>query len=140
MGIARSRARRVLRSFLVCPFMLNLALWTGDAAADPLTAPARVLDGATIEVAGVIVKLSGVTAPTRTEICTRSIGAGTHALPWLARVPYPCGYEAVNALQKLIGDRVVICHPQGYDGQGHVVAWCSTGDIPDIAAALARGK
>jgi endonuclease YncB( thermonuclease family) len=137
MRIARGLARSGSRLFMFFPFVLALFLSLGTAAAEPLTGRAHVVDGATLDIAGVMIRLAGVDAPARTEICTRPVGAGPQALPWLAAAPYPCGYERAQALEKLLGNRTVTCTPRGRDARNRVVATCSAGDIPDIGAALA---
>jgi len=90
-------------------------------AAEPIYGRARVIDGDTLEVAGVRVRLEGVAAPELSE-------AGGDA----ARV----------FLERLVEGRVVVCAPTGRRSRGRRVAVCRLDgrDLGEmvIAAGLAR--
>ena len=119
--------------------MLALLLSAAAAVADPLVGTARVIDGATLVIEGVIVRLAGVDAPPMMTICTRSVDGRPQALPDLRdAVSYPCGQEAADRLQAIVGDEILICRQQGSDNRGHVLVRCSTPVVPDIGAALTK--
>ena len=117
--------------------MLALLLSAAAAAADSLAGTARVIDGATLVIEGVLVRLAGVDAPPITTICTRSIDGGPQALPDLRdAVSYPCGQEAADRLRAIVSDEILICRRQGSDDRGRILVRCSTPAVPDIGAAL----
>jgi endonuclease YncB( thermonuclease family) len=95
---------------LLCP---GMAL-AGEAI---LTGHARTIDGDTIEIGGVSVRLKGIAAPERDE---------------------PGGPEATQAMRALIGDRDVRCALTGERTHGRAVGFCSTGNV-DLNGSMVRG-
>ena len=96
----------------------------------PLAATAsapQVIDGHTLEIAGTIVRIFGIEAPERDQLC---------------RVPqgrWSCGEHARSALQDLIRDRPVACAPVREDVfAGVTVARCSVAGR-DIGATMVAG-
>lgn len=89
---------------------------TGFAAEPPITGPARVIDGDTLEVAGERVRLFGVDAPERED---------------------PRGPRATAALVDLVDGRQVTCTPTGDTSYGRIVARCRAGGR-DLGDALIR--
>jgi len=83
----------------------------GGAADDP-AGPARAVDGDTLEVGGVRVRLHGIDAPESRQGC-RAEGKR-----------WPCGREATRALTGRIGGRAVTCEGRGRDRYGRIVAVC----------------
>lgn len=86
---------------------------------------ARVLDGDTLDVQGVRIRLFGIDAPEKTQICTLATGAS-----------WPCGSAAQEALERKLGNRRVTCQRRDVDTYGRVVAVCRLGS-EDINAWLA---
>ena len=72
----------------------------------------RVVDGDTIYVGGVEVRLHGVDAPEGPQTC---LADGEQ---------WPCGRQATQALAGLIGGRGVACDQRDRDAYGRVVAAC----------------
>lgn len=85
----------------------------------------RVLDGDTLKIGKVNVRLHGIDAPEKTQICQRD------NLDWL------CGQEAAAHLRGLIGNRPVTCIEKDRDRYGRVVAVCSAGGV-DLNRAMVR--
>jgi endonuclease YncB( thermonuclease family) len=88
---------------LACGAALALALAAlgpGTAAAQVQGEP-RIIDGATLELAGRRVRLHGIRAPALDQSCLRM----GH--------PYPCGQVARATLWDLVGGREVVCTPVG---------------------------
>ena len=86
----------------------------GQMSAEPrvISAPApkvAVIDGDTLSLAGVVVRLSGLTAPPRGKACA----AGPD-----------CGRSATAALAEMVQDRGVECHVSGRDGMGRPSGRC----------------
>lgn len=92
---------------------LALGLAAGPApAGENLAGPPRVVDGDTLEVAGVRIELYGVDAPEPQQRCRD--GARS----------YPCGQVATTALKDLTAGMAVVCKPRGKGADGALVATC----------------
>ena len=81
--------------------------------------PARVVDGDTIDVAGVRVRLHGVAAPERSE---------------------PGGAEATAVLRQVIAGQVVRCSVTGEETHGREVGTCWIGAQDIGGAVIAAGR
>jgi micrococcal nuclease len=77
----------------------------------------RIVDGDTIEVDGVRVRLGGLHAPERGE---------------------PGGAEATAFMERLTAGQTVSCEISGGDRYGRAVAICRLPDGRDVAAELVR--
>lgn len=88
---------------------------------------ATVIDGDTLEIHGQRIRLWGVDAPESRQTCERGGEV------------YRCGQEAANALSAWIGQRTVVCTPEGRpDRYRRVVAKCEVRlgpSAPDETAA-----
>lgn len=100
-----------------------LVLITAPAAARDrgtiIQGPARVIDGDTLDVSGIRVRLNGVAAPERGE-------AG--------------GPEASAELQRIIGGQPVRCTLNGDRTHGREVGICRVGAVDVGAAVIAAGR
>jgi endonuclease YncB( thermonuclease family) len=85
---------------------------------------AAVVAGDVLKVAGTTVRLSGIEAPERTQLCG---GVGK----------WRCAEAAQAALAKVIGGRPVRCRLSGTDSAGRPIGHCSI-DSVDINADLVR--
>jgi endonuclease YncB( thermonuclease family) len=91
-------------------------------ATGPVPANAQaVLDGGTIVLEGRDVRLWGIDAPDLDEACGG----------WAA------GRLAAAALQKLIGNRSIVCQARGLDHQGRIFGKCRAGGV-DLGATMVR--
>lgn len=75
----------------------------------------HIADGDTLSFAGERIRLFGVDAPEKAQMCTRQ-GKG-----------YPCGENAKRYLAAMIGEAPVSCDPQYRDKYDRAVAICSVG-------------
>ena len=91
------------------------------------TGPARVIDGDTLDVAGVRIRLHGIDAPESKQSCQ----AGGKR--------WSCGREATRALRGRIGGRSVSCQERDRDRYGRVVAVCSASGTDLNAWMVAEG-
>ena len=73
-----------------------LAILAPVLALADTTGPARVIDGDTIVIAGERIRLHGIDAPERDQLCHD--GDGT---------PYKCGIKATAALRQLIAGQAL---------------------------------
>jgi endonuclease YncB( thermonuclease family) len=97
------------------------ALWKpgqGASAASPeaLAGRASVIDGDTIEIHGVRIRLLDIDAPESKQTCTRSDGT-----------EWRCGQQAALELVDWIGERHVTCRSEKLDKYGRHLANCSVG-------------
>jgi endonuclease YncB( thermonuclease family) len=98
----------------------------GGARKQLIAGPARVVDGDTVVVGGVRVRLEGIDAPEASQTCARPPGE-----------TWPCGTESTHALAVLIAGRELECDPRGTDKYGRVLAVCFL-DRQDINAWMVR--
>ncbi|MFD1510827.1 thermonuclease family protein [Lacimonas salitolerans] len=106
-------------------FVLALASFATPALAVP-AGVARVIDGDTIKVDGVTVRLHGIDAPENDQFC-----GGNGAPPW------SCGLWVTDQLSTLLDGRRVTCQQVDTDRYGRTVAKCFVGE-QDIGQQLVR--
>lgn len=93
---------------------LILAVLSSVALADGFVGQASVIDGDTLEIHGVRIRLWGIDAPESSQLCR-----GDDSLQ------YRCGAQAANELDAFIARRPVNCAPVSLDQYGRTVATCS---------------
>ena len=94
---------------------------------EPVTGRARVVDGDSLEVTGVRIRLFGIDAPERNQDCQDGNGKS-----------YACGHAAQRALIATIAGRSVTCTPVEVDRYNRDVATCMADDL-DLGEAMVRG-
>lgn len=103
-----------------------LVLWAFAALlAVAQTGPARVIDGDTVDVGGIRIRLWGIDAPESKQMCER-LGD-----------TYACGHEATAHLRALLAGAEVVCEARTRDRYGRTVAVCRVGRV-DVGAAMVR--
>lgn len=98
----------------------------GSSAGAELTGHVRVIDGDTFDLGGERIRLWGVDAPERDQVCE---GASGH--------PYMCGQAASQALAARAAAGAVACRPQDVDRYGRTVARCEVNG-EDLGASMVR--
>jgi len=111
----------------VVAFVLVMVFATGAAAAEIIAGPARVIDGDTIVVADVHLRIFGIDAPETRQTCAADDGHD-----------YFCGRVAASALAEKIAGRPVSCRPRTTDRWGRTVAVCLDADDEDLGAWMVR--
>lgn len=107
-----------LRPFGTCIALALLYTASSLQAAEAiLTGHASTIDGDTIEIGGVSVRLKGIAAPERAE---------------------PGSSEATEALRRMIGDHEVRCELTGERTRNRAVGYCFAGGR-DLNGAMVRG-
>lgn len=97
----------MIRVLLASAFLLPT-----PALAQTLSGTGQVVDGDSLSVGGISVRLFGIDAPEGKQTCDR--GGDQWA----------CGEEAASQLRMLVGSNVVECRGQGIDTYGRTVAVC----------------
>lgn len=87
-----------------------------------------VVDGGTLRLGDVVLRLRGVAAPARGEVCHDHGGQR-----------FDCGGAAAEALAALVRDRPVSCHLAGRDATGVVQGACEAGGAELNQALVAAG-
>jgi endonuclease YncB( thermonuclease family) len=93
----------------------------------PIAGHAWVVDGDSIRIAGVSIRLEGIDAPEWDQSCRDPAGR-----TWL------CGRAASNALRELTRGQTLTCLPRARDRYGRVVATCSLPNGTDLNAWMVR--
>jgi endonuclease YncB( thermonuclease family) len=120
---------RRTRSFAVWALIataIAVAAWFFEQSGEAVVGGARIIDGDSLSVAGVEIRLFGIDAPELSQTCMR---AGEH---------WPCGRDAAAALRLAAAGREVTCRPRDKDRYGRVVAVCHAGGV-DLGAAMIKG-
>ena len=103
-----------------------LFFFSGVAAAD-ITGSAYVIDGDTIDISGVRIRLNGIDTPEIEQICR------TNGLIW------PCGVEATKLMRHLTKDKTVTCIGNTKDQYGRLIANCFVDDLNLNATMVESG-
>jgi endonuclease YncB( thermonuclease family) len=104
-----------LRLFLLVT--LSLMPLSASAYADDLVGHASVIDADTVEIHGTRIRLHGIDAPEKGQLCVSETDG-----------PWRCGQKGAFALADFVGVSAVVCHPVDVDRYGRVVADCKTRD------------
>lgn len=94
-----------------------------STGADQLDGVARVIDGDTLDVGGVRVRLHGVDAFERGQVCDLPTGG------------WPCGAAATTAMKARAEGRRLVCEVRDTDRYGRKVSRCERDGV-DVARAL----
>ena len=126
---ARPTVQRLLRrAERVFDDVLNrVGSATANASRGAVSGKARVVDGDTLEIGGVRIRLHGVDAPESRQTC---IAAGRR---------WPCGERATRALAGRIAGRTVACEERDRDRYGRIVAVCRHGGQDVNAWMVSQG-
>jgi endonuclease YncB( thermonuclease family) len=112
-----SRGSRSAEGFQITSFLgalLICAATAGLAAADEMVGQASIIDGDTLEIHGSRIRLWGIDAPERDQLCRGDDSD-----------QYRCGAKAAKDLDAFIARRPVNCNPISLDRYGRTVATCS---------------
>lgn len=103
------------------------AFFMAPAQAAALNGEARIIDGDTLDLAGVRIRLFGIDAPEHNQNCTDEKGR-----------KWACGTFATQSL-KALAVGTVRCEELDRDRYGRVVARCFSGGVDINAAMVAQG-
>ncbi|WP_455478413.1 thermonuclease family protein [Bartonella sp. B10] len=91
-----------------------------------ITGEASVIDGDSIVISSIMIRLSGIDSPEIHQFC------GTK------KTRYPCGLEAKKYLERLIAHQPVTCYWRKKDKYHRILATCRTKKINNINAAIVQ--
>jgi endonuclease YncB( thermonuclease family) len=111
---------------LVAAFIAYVMKSPPRTPGEPVTGRARVIDGDSLEIGGVRIRLFGIDAPERDQDCRDA-----------NRKTYACGRASLRALAAAIDGRDVTCKPVDVDQYKRDVAMCTVGDV-DLGDAMVR--
>ena len=98
--------RRILLIILI------IGPWVSTPAFADVEGSARAIDGDTLDFSGQRVRLHGIDAPERNQIC------------WVGGSEWLCGQASSRALKNLIESAVVRCSKIGRDRYGRIIGKC----------------
>ncbi|MBB5073039.1 endonuclease YncB(thermonuclease family) [Bartonella callosciuri] len=87
---------------------------------------AFVIDGDSIMISSITIRLLGIDAPELHQFCGKKDSR------------YPCGLEAKKHLKQLIANHPVTCHLYKNDQYHRILATCKTKKVSNINATLVR--
>jgi endonuclease YncB( thermonuclease family) len=93
----------------------------------PITGRAWVVDGDTIRIGGISIRLEGIDAPERDQSCVDA-----------DRRTWMCGRAATRELRDHVRGQVLDCRPRAIDRYGRVVAICALPGGADLNGWLVR--
>lgn len=96
------------------------------APTGPIEGAARIVDGDTIVIGDIKIRLHGIDAPESDQLCGQADGK-----------LWKCGLEATRLLTRLTAGRNVTCRPLGLDKYYRVLATCAADGI-ELNAELVR--
>src|SRR5262249_53076114 len=100
---------RTLVAVVVVAMLVGLTARAGNLAGVP-----RVIDGDTLTIGAIRVRLQGVDAPETDQVCLDAKGGR-----------WTCGIEARDRLAKHIAGRQISCTSNGVDVYGRILAICT---------------
>ncbi|MFQ0813037.1 nuclease [Brucella anthropi] len=111
--------RSILLTILLFSFLILLIvhLPIRSAPREALNGPVYVIDGDTVVLDRIHIRLKGIDAPEMRQQCSR------------AATPYYCGREARNILRARIGRAAIRCEKEGRDQYNRDLARCYLGEI-----------
>ncbi|WP_019221811.1 thermonuclease family protein [Bartonella senegalensis] len=92
----------------------------------PIEGNALIIDGDSLVVSSVMIRLAGIDAPEMKQFC------GTK------KERYPCGLEAKKHLEQLIANKPVTCHWYKKDKYSRILATCKTKQVNNINATMVQ--
>ncbi|MBL9065711.1 MAG: thermonuclease family protein [Sphingopyxis sp.] len=104
-------------------FSIGLALTPLSASAQDISGSGRAMDGDSLDMAGIVVRLHGVDAPELNQICARE------GQSWA------CGKEASARLAQLVNGAELRCEQHDVDNYDRIVASCTARQV-DLGQAM----
>ncbi|MGD9866971.1 MAG: thermonuclease family protein [Hyphomicrobiales bacterium] len=126
-GLRRNRRLDLAIFGLIVAGALLLLRFLPEPEISHVSGRAHVIDGDSIVVSGVAIRLKGMDAPEAGQTC------GAEGANW------PCGSEASRRLAERLRGQTVECSGSGYDVHGRLLARCRAGDTDVNAWMVEQG-
>jgi endonuclease YncB( thermonuclease family) len=122
------RAKSLIAWIVIIAVLAVIAhvLQRPPAPGEPVTGRARAIDGDSLEIGSVRIRLFGIDAPERDQECRDGSGRA-----------FACGREARRALAESIAGREVTCTPVEVDRYNRHVSTCVAGGA-DLGESMVR--
>ncbi|WP_181700200.1 thermonuclease family protein [Chthonobacter albigriseus] len=108
--------------------LVALAIHLPSAPSLAMAATVRIIDGDTLAIGQETIRLHGIDAPEASQTCARP-GGGR----------WPCGREAIRALERLAGAGPLSCTPLGKDAYDRTLAVCRSSGKDVNGAMVSSG-
>ena len=102
-------------------FTLFILFFKTNLYSEEITGYAKVIDGDTIIMKGNKIRLYGIDAPEKNQICSKT---------WLSfniitlNKDYECGLKTTNLLKKFVKNEILVCKKKSVDRYNRIVAIC----------------
>lgn len=127
---AKAAAGLALAGVLAVPLYLMTSPGQSlERPAQRVTGQVKVIDGDTIDVSGVRVRLEGIDAPELAQTCPHWLYGRWHA-----------GRRAAAALMRMTAGRTVECASRGRDSYGRMLGVCSVGGVDLNREMVSQGN
>ena len=93
-------------------FLINSAVTFSSKFSNFISGKSKVIDGDTIKIKGNNIRLSGIDAPEKNQICFKKSET------------YNCGSTSTKALKKYIGRKIIKCVYTEKDRYGRILGTC----------------
>lgn len=139
--LSKAMKRRPLMAFLIIIVLLiTYVLEKEESLRDLFKIPAgsaisnniRIVDGDTIVLDGIKIRLKGIDAPESKQECISYSGAKK-------RTKIPCGEMATTELKAIIGKNKINCSNEGKDMYSRQLSYCYVGDLNINEEMVRRG-
>jgi len=107
-----------LTGFMPVLFLLIVSASAALAQPATISGPAKIVDGDTLDVGAVRIRLHGIDAPEAGQSCKLPNGK-----------TWSCGTAAMNELAELVDGRTVECQAHDRDAYGRIIASCSAAGV-----------
>jgi endonuclease YncB( thermonuclease family) len=122
---ATRQTRFLVLGLLIAGAVAAASVWS-ERTGPAIAGAARVIDGDSLFVRGVEIRLYGIDAVELYQTCTR------------AERTWRCGADAAAALRAATAGRDITCRSRDRDRYGRTVAICHAGGL-DLGAAMVKG-
>jgi len=111
MSLMKKRSL-ILNSFLIIFFFINFSSNSAERIKS-IAGKAKVIDGDTIKILGQNIRLRGIDAPEKKQLCVKKSKT------------YGCGIESKKALKNYIGRELIRCEYFARDRYGRILGTCN---------------